>query len=101
MSDNRRDHAEALDEGQKLERWRAIDIGGAIACESTSKTEYSKSAHCKACALADVITKYGGDADLRGLHVYGPCYQFLAVIVRQSRRGVSGEQSVDPQTERS
>ena len=70
-----------------IQRWRAIDIGGTIACESVSKTEYRSGAHCKACALVDVITKYGGDADLRGLHRYGPCYQFLAVVVKQSRDG--------------
>lgn len=43
------------------------------------------SAHCLACALAEAISRYGGDCDLRGLHVHGICYQWLAVTVRQSR----------------
>ena len=66
-------------------QWRATDIGSAFYMDSSARSEQIKGAHCAACAYADVITKYGGDVDLRGLSRYGPCYEFLAVLVRQER----------------
>jgi len=43
-------------------------------------------AHCKACAMAEFISdEPDADTDLRGYR-NTPCYQFLAVLVRQRRR---------------
>ena len=55
-------------------------------CElGRERTEYLTAAHCKACALTELVAKYGGDVDLRGLSRYGICYQFLYVTVRAFR----------------
>lgn len=69
----------------KLPRWYATDIGSEFVLSNGQRTEYVRSEHCKACALVKVISKYGGDADLRGLSAYGMCYQMLAITVRASR----------------
>lgn len=73
---------------KKLKKWYAIDIGNGFVLErEDGKQGQSSGAHCKACALAEVVSKHqDADVDLRGLHVYGSCYQFLAVMVRQRRR---------------
>jgi hypothetical protein len=49
------------------------------------RSEYVNAAHCKACAIVGLILKYGGDADLRGMHKYGHCYQMLAITARAGR----------------
>lgn len=55
-------------------------------CEDGHRTEQISGAHCPACVYAELVTKYGGNVDLRGLYRYHSCYQFLAVLVRQERR---------------
>jgi len=77
----------------ELKKWWAIDIGsGFIVEREDGKQEQVIGAHCKACALAKIVSKNPeADVDLRGLHRYGSCYQFLAVMVRQRRRGIDND----------
>lgn len=53
--------------------------------EDGRRSEYISNSHCKCCALSELISKRGGNVDLRGLSRYGTCYQFLAVLVRSMR----------------
>lgn len=70
-------------------RWFAKQISGeGWFMESDAHSFYTRSAHCVCCAYVEAIEKYGGDCDLRGLSGY-TCYPFLAVVVRNSRRGDS------------
>ena len=45
-----------------------------------SQTAYINNAHCPACARATLIEQYKGYVDLRGLFVYGRCYQHLSIV---------------------
>lgn len=58
-----------------MDKYRAIKIDDATYyVENGEVSEYVRSAHCKCCALANMILMHGGQADLRGLHRYGICY---------------------------
>jgi hypothetical protein len=41
--------------------------------------------HCPACVYVELVTKYGGNVDLRGLRRYHQCYEFLRMLVLNSR----------------
>ena len=53
------------------------------------KNVYMRGYHCLACAYSDVVSKYGGDVDLRGLHRYHKCYEFLRMLVMNWRQGLT------------
>jgi hypothetical protein len=53
--------------------------------ENDERSTYVRNAHCKCCALAEAVGQYGGKVDLRGLHRYGICYQFVAVLSRNQK----------------
>lgn len=64
-------------------KWRAVEIGqDQYVVEDGEHSRTLSGQHCKCCALVTAIQEYGGRADLRGLHVHGPCYQFLVVSQR-------------------
>jgi hypothetical protein len=63
------------------EKWTVIHIGGQSYCaerivESIAEIKYINS-HCLACAKADVLSKFGGEVDMRGWHLQGICGTFL------------------------
>lgn len=54
--------------------------------EDGRKEEVFDHSHCRACAMAELISREcDADVDLRGLNYRSPCVQFLAVMVRQRR----------------
>lgn len=69
----------------KPQRWKARKIGdNEYVVEDGIHSQAFRNEHCKCCALMTAILRYGGRADLRGLHIYGICYQTLAVTSRAS-----------------
>ena len=57
--------------------------------EDGYRAEHITGSHCLCCAYTELVQEYGGNVDLRGLHRYGSCFQFLSVIVRQERDRVA------------
>lgn len=69
------------------QKWRAHQIDdGVILVENDERSVYVRGAHCVVCAYVEVLSKHGGDVDLRGLHRYS-CFSFLRAVVRALRTG--------------
>jgi hypothetical protein len=61
------------------------EFGWYVEREDGRLDEHISSAHCKACAMSEIVQRYPtADADLRQFRD-SMCYQFLAVLVRQQR----------------
>lgn len=54
-------------------------------CEDGQRSLSVTNEHCPACVYAHLVTKYGGNVDLRGLHRYHNCFPFLSTLVAQER----------------
>ena len=69
-----------------MNTWTAHKIDDAVwLMESEERNVYVRSAHCLACAYADVVTEYGGNVNLRGLYSHSRCYSFLRMLVLNGR----------------
>lgn len=68
----------------KYENWYVSDVGlGSFMAERTvnGKREFEYlSAHCLACAKADILAQCGGKVDLRGWHRQGNCGVWLVAM---------------------
>jgi hypothetical protein len=68
------------------EKWYVFQeagIGDFYYAERIVDGEYEQvylSAHCLACAKADVLAKHGGRVDLRGWHKQGACGAFMRAM---------------------
>ena len=49
--------------------------------------KYIKNQHCKACAINNLLTIYGGTVDTRGLHHYGMCGNYAKLVALSNRGG--------------
>lgn len=74
-------------------KWHVSSFGGMSEFYvDNGDRAFHTNAHCMCCALVEALSKHGGDVDLRGLHRYGMCYQWLVVTAKAIR---------DPQPEES